>query len=117
MVEVGWTWWEQGGYDLVGLDTGYLVSCFRKESQKRSGSRSGYRVYLHLFISPLKTEFSLYSVPLPFGVFFFNFPRVSGRHPVCECVVCIEACYQSKDTTGDPVPVGQRSVPVNHFTG
>ena len=27
------------------------------------------------------------------------------------------ACYRSMDTTGDPVPVGQRDLPVNHFTG
>ena len=26
-------------------------------------------------------------------------------------------CYRSMGTTGDPVPVGQRDVPVNHFTG
>ena len=25
--------------------------------------------------------------------------------------------YRSMDTTGDPVPVGQWDVPVNHFTG
>ena len=25
--------------------------------------------------------------------------------------------YRSMDTAGDPVPVGQRDVPVNHFTG
>ena len=29
----------------------------------------------------------------------------------------IKACYRSMGTTDDPVPVGQRSVPVNHFTG
>ena len=27
-----------------------------------------------------------------------------------------KACYRSMGTTGDPVPVGQRDVPVNHFT-
>ncbi len=74
MVASGWAWWEQREHDLVGLDTGYLVACFRKESQKKSGIRSGYRVYRHLFISPLKSEFSLYTVPLPFGGVFFNFP-------------------------------------------
>ena len=72
MVVDGWAWWQQGGHDLVELDTRYLVACFRKESQKKSGSRSGYRVYHHLFISPLKTEFSLYTVPLPFGGVFFK---------------------------------------------
>ena len=28
-----------------------------------------------------------------------------------------KASYRSMGTTGDPVPVGQRDVPVNHFTG
>jgi len=28
-----------------------------------------------------------------------------------------KVCYRSMDTTGDPVPVGQWDVPVNHFTG
>lgn len=27
-----------------------------------------------------------------------------------------KACYRSMGTTGEPVPVGQRDVPVNHFT-
>jgi hypothetical protein len=31
--------------------------------------------------------------------------------------VTIKASYRSMGTTGDPVPVGQRDVPVNHFTG
>jgi hypothetical protein len=32
---------------------------------------------------------------------------------------CVQAkaSYRSMGTTGDPVPVGQRDVPVNHFTG
>ena len=28
-----------------------------------------------------------------------------------------KACCRSMGTTGDPVPVGQRSAPVNHLTG
>jgi hypothetical protein len=28
-----------------------------------------------------------------------------------------KSSYRSMGTTGDPVPVGQRDVPVNHFTG
>ncbi len=31
--------------------------------------------------------------------------------------VVSKASYRSMGTTGDPVPVGQRDVPVNHFTG
>jgi hypothetical protein len=31
--------------------------------------------------------------------------------------IAIKASYRSMGTTGDPVPVGQRDVPVNHFTG
>ena len=27
-----------------------------------------------------------------------------------------KTCYRSMGTTGDPIPVGQRDVPVNHFT-
>ncbi len=32
-------------------------------------------------------------------------------------IVVSKASYRSMGTTGDPVPVGQRDVPVNHFTG
>ena len=77
MVRSGWAWWDQGAYDLVGLVTGYLVICFQKESEEKSGSRSGYCfIFLpcQLFISPVKVEFSLYTVPLSFGVFFLSFP-------------------------------------------
>jgi hypothetical protein len=31
--------------------------------------------------------------------------------------IASKASYRSMGTTGDPVPVGQRDVPVNHFTG
>ena len=43
----------------------------------RAGSRSGYRLNFlpcHLFICPLRVEFSLYTDPLPFGDFFLSFP-------------------------------------------
>ena len=37
---------------------------------------------------------------------------------VSQCVsVVIKVSYRSMVTTGDPVPVGQWDVPVNHFTG
>ncbi len=44
------------------------------------------------------------------------------RETVCSVVtdgstVTTKASYRSMGTTGDPVPVGQRDVPVNHFTG
>jgi hypothetical protein len=31
--------------------------------------------------------------------------------------ILYKVSYRSMGTTGDPVPVGQRDVPVNHFTG
>ena len=36
---------------------------------------------------------------------------------LAQLVLTAKACYRSVGTTGDPVPVGQRDVPVNHFTG
>jgi hypothetical protein len=39
--------------------------------------------------------------------------QLTGWNKLVGC----KASYRSMGTTGDPVPVGQRDVPVNHFTG
>jgi hypothetical protein len=47
-----------------------------------------------------------------------SFRHESSRITVVKCgQLRSKASYRSMGTTGDPVPVGQRDVPVNHFTG
>jgi hypothetical protein len=63
----------------------YLVACCWKDSDKNSGSRSGYNLNFlpcQLFISPVKAEFSLYTAPLPFGGLFLSFTVSSGLEDV-----------------------------------
>ena len=62
---------------LGGLATGYIMACLLKQSEKKSGSRSGYRLdflALPFVISLRKSEFSWYTVAPKFGGPVFEFP-------------------------------------------
>jgi hypothetical protein len=48
---------------------------------------------------------------------FSNFKELSKDSSISGFSLSCKASYRSMGTTGDPVPVGQRDVPVNHFTG
>ena len=81
MVASRWSLWQHGGHVLGGLATGYIMACLLKQSEKKSGSRSGYRLNflaLPFVISLRKSEFSWYTAAPKFGGLFFSFPVSEG---------------------------------------
>ena len=79
LVSVGWVGQDQERYEVVGHLPGYWMTCFRKLSDEIRLSSSQYTLcffptYFNSLVFFLKkSEFSLRTLPLPVGGFFFNF--------------------------------------------
>jgi hypothetical protein len=90
-----------------------------------------YYILLHIPVYTIYYVFVIYYIlrsggftELLFLKLMFQKHRDGSSRPLNDLdrnVICggfdNKVSYRSMGTTGDPVPVGQRDVPVNHYTG